>query len=61
MSDKTISIMIVQMSDGWHVVAFVDGVSVQTSPAIASRAKARREAQMVAERFKAKVARKALA
>lgn len=61
MSNEIIRIMIEQMSDGWHVVAYIDDVAVETSPAIADRAEARREAKVVAKQLEAKFARKALA
>jgi hypothetical protein len=56
MMNKIISIKIEQFFDGWHVVAYIDERAVEVSPAILTRAEARRKAQIVAERVKAKFA-----
>lgn len=52
--EKDVSIMIEQWPDGWHVVVYVDGVSVERSPPFPDRGCARRKAKVVAEKFESK-------
>lgn len=60
MADRIITITIEQISDGWHVVVYVDGEIVEASPPIADHLEARRTAQRASELYKAKFARVAL-
>jgi hypothetical protein len=50
---KGVEIMIEQWSDGWRVVAYIDGVSVEKSPPLPDYTTARNKAEIVSERFEA--------